>query len=169
MSKQGHKYSETVDSPVGELKIVWSDDGLHKIEFARMASRASRARGALPRKDGRRDRSIYAKALARYFSGELDALDRLPVVVEGTAFQRKVWTALREIPAGQTESYAGLAARIGHAGAARAVGSANGKNPIGIVIPCHRVIGAGGQLAGYAGGTDRKRWLLDHEGAEYRG
>jgi methylated-DNA-[protein]-cysteine S-methyltransferase len=103
------------------------------------------------------------QALGAYFEGQLDALDRLPVAAGGTPFQRLVWSALRTIPAGTTTSYGRLAASIGRPGASRAVGLANGANPIGIVVPCHRVIGAAGQLTGYGGGLDRKRWLLEHE------
>jgi methylated-DNA-[protein]-cysteine S-methyltransferase len=103
-------------------------------------------------------------ALRAYFAGDLTAIDGLPVVLEGTQFQRRVWRALREIPCGQTWSYGKLARRVGNAGAARAVGLANNRNPIGIVVPCHRVIGADGSLTGYGGGIERKRWLLSHEG-----
>lgn len=104
-----------------------------------------------------------AEALAAYFAGDLDALTSLPVAPSGTPFQRSVWAALREIPPGRTWSYAQLAERVGSV--ARAVGAANGANPVGIVIPCHRVIGADGALVGYAGGLEAKRWLLRHEGA----
>ena len=102
-------------------------------------------------------------ALTSYFEGEITAIDRVPVETNGTPFQRQVWAALREIPAGTTTSYGALAARIGNPNASRAVGLANGSNPIGIVVPCHRVIGASGKLTGYGGGLDRKRWLLEHE------
>ena len=103
--------------------------------------------------------------LQRYFAGELAAIDTLPVQTGGTAFQREVWRALREIPCGGTVSYAELAERIGRPTAVRAVGLANGSNPVGIVVPCHRVIGANGSLTGYGGGIERKRWLLEHEGS----
>ena len=102
-------------------------------------------------------------AIARYFAGELHAIDTLPVATAGTPFQREVWGALREIPCGTTISYGHLAARLGRPAAVRAVGLANGANPIGVVVPCHRVIGANGSLTGYGGGIERKRWLLDHE------
>jgi len=104
--------------------------------------------------------------LRAYFNGDLHALGEIPVRFErGTAFQHEVWDALRRIPVGETISYAELARRVGRPSAFRAVGSANGQNPIGIVVPCHRVIAADGKLGGYAGGLDRKRWLLAHEGA----
>jgi methylated-DNA-[protein]-cysteine S-methyltransferase len=102
-----------------------------------------------------------------YFAGELSALDRIPVLARGTAFQQEVWTALRAIPAGTTLSYGALAKQIGRPAAVRAVGLANGSNPIGVVVPCHRVIGANGTLTGYGGGLNRKSWLLNHEGAKF--
>jgi methylated-DNA-[protein]-cysteine S-methyltransferase len=103
-------------------------------------------------------------ALEAYFAGEIGAIDRVRVETAGTPFQREVWAALRRIPAGDTMSYGGLAARIGRRSAVRAVGLANGANPVGIVVPCHRVIGADATLTGYGGGLERKRWLLKHEG-----
>ena len=103
-------------------------------------------------------------ALGRYFAGEMTALADIPWRVVGTDFQQQVWQALTEIPAGETRSYSQQAARIGRPAAVRAVGLANGANPIGIVIPCHRVIGANGSLTGFGGGLERKRWLLAHEG-----
>jgi methylated-DNA-[protein]-cysteine S-methyltransferase len=102
-------------------------------------------------------------ALDAYFEGDLRAIDELHVKTGGTEFQREVWAALRTIPASQTLSYGALAARIGRPKAVRAVGLANGSNPIGLVVPCHRVIGADGSLTGYGGGMERKRWLLKHE------
>ena len=107
----------------------------------------------------------FSTRLRAYFGGDAHACDGLPVETHGTAFQREVWAALREIPWGTTTTYGALAARLGRAGASRAVGLANGQNPVPIVIPCHRVIGAGGKLTGYGGGLERKQWLLRHEGA----
>lgn len=104
-----------------------------------------------------------------YFAGEVDAFERTPWYGEGTEFQRKVWETLCTIPAGETLSYAGLAERIGRPTAVRAVGLANGSNPVALVVPCHRVIGSDGSLTGYGGGLPRKRWLLEHEGAHFRG
>lgn len=104
------------------------------------------------------------RALLAYFEGELAALDSLPVAKPGTDFQRMVWNALREIPAGQAISYSTLAQRIGRPNACRAVGLANGANPVSIIVPCHRVIGTNASLTGYGGGLERKRWLLTHEG-----
>jgi methylated-DNA-[protein]-cysteine S-methyltransferase len=102
--------------------------------------------------------------LQKYFAGDCRALDDVAVELNGTPFQRKVWEALRDIPAGSTLSYADLARRIGEPRAVRAVGAANGANPVAVIVPCHRVIGTDGTLTGYGGGLDRKQWLLAHEG-----
>jgi methylated-DNA-[protein]-cysteine S-methyltransferase len=103
------------------------------------------------------------RAIDAYFDGDLAAIEQLETATAGSPFQRDVWKALRDIPAGATTSYGALAERLGRPGASRAVGLANGSNPIAIVVPCHRVIGANGSLTGYGGGLSRKRWLLDHE------
>jgi methylated-DNA-[protein]-cysteine S-methyltransferase len=99
-----------------------------------------------------------------YFDGKLDAIDAIPVVMAGTPFQKAVWEALRRIPVGTTMSYGDLATQLGEPKLMRAVGSANGSNPIGVIVPCHRVIGADGSLTGYGSGLPRKKWLLEHEG-----
>lgn len=104
-----------------------------------------------------------SETIGRYFAGELSAINGIPVETGGTSFQREVWHALREIPCGATTSYGKLAERIGRPAAVRAVGLANGANPVAVVVPCHRVIGANGSLTGYGGGIERKRWLLNHE------
>jgi methylated-DNA-[protein]-cysteine S-methyltransferase len=103
------------------------------------------------------------EAISNYFEGDLTAIDALPVETGGTPFQREVWRALRAIPCGTTTSYGELAEKIGRPTAVRAVGLANGANPVAVVVPCHRVIGANGSLTGYGGGIERKGWLLDHE------
>jgi O-6-methylguanine DNA methyltransferase len=108
-----------------------------------------------------------AEQLGAYFAGERTAFD-VAIRFEGTPFQVAVWSALRDIPYGATISYAELARRVGRPGAFRAVGQANGRNPVAIVVPCHRVVAADGTMGGYGGGLDRKRWLLDHEGAQGR-
>ena len=108
-------------------------------------------------------------ALHSYFAGDHAALDSIEVEIAGTPFQRKLWSALRSIPSGQTSTYGALAAKIGLPKAVRAVGAANRANPISIVLPCHRVIGSDSRLTGYGGGLERKRWLLTHEGAAFRG
>ena len=107
-------------------------------------------------------------ALMCYFDGDLAAIDRLLVARLGTPFQRLVWTALRRIPCGRTRSYAEHARRIGRPSAVRAVGNANGANPVSIVVPCHRLVGQDGSLTGYGGGMERKRWLLAHEAGASR-
>jgi len=107
--------------------------------------------------------------LSRYFDGECGVIDTVAVELNGTDFQKSVWQALRRIPCGSTISYAELARRIGAPAAVRAVGVANGANPVALVVPCHRVIGSDGSLTGYGGGLDRKRWLLDHEHAPWNG
>lgn len=158
---------ERWDSPVTTLLLVTDDMGvLRALDFAEHESRMRRllrlhygdctvAEGVAP--------ASITESLIAYFEGDMDALADIPIATGGTPFQRAVWKALRSIPAGTTMSYGQLAADIGRADASRAVGAANGANPIGIVVPCHRVIGANGNLTGYAGGLSHKRWLLDHE------
>ena len=107
-----------------------------------------------------------AQKLRDYMAGDLGAIADIPTETAGTDFQREVWAALRHIPAGETWSYSDLARHIGRPAAVRAVGLANGANPVGVVVPCHRVIGANGTLTGYGGGIARKRWLLEHEGVQ---
>lgn len=107
----------------------------------------------------------FAGRLRSYLNGEIDAIDTIPVATGGTEFQRAAWQALRTIPVGRTATYTEQAQRIGRPKASRAVGAANGQNPVAIVLPCHRVVGAGGSLTGYAGGVSTKEWLLRHEGA----
>jgi O-6-methylguanine DNA methyltransferase len=156
-------------APFADLLIVTDSDGvLRALDFsdyaARMQRLLARHYGAFNLVEGDAPAELVS-ALDAYFAGDLAALDDIAVATAGSDFQRQVWTALRAIPAGTTSGYGALAARIGKPGAARAVGLANGLNPIGIVVPCHRVIGASGALTGYAGGVERKRWLLAHEGA----
>ena len=104
-----------------------------------------------------------AGAVERYFAGDVDALDEIPIEAEGTEFQRAVWDAIREIPAGRTASYQEIARSVGRPAAVRAVGTATGRNPVSIVVPCHRVIRSDGTLGGYGGGLHRKEWFLEHE------
>jgi len=156
-------------SPLGDLLAVTATDGtLHALDFvdfeARLRRLFARHHPGVSLAPGEPPAELTA-ALAAYFSGDVTALDGLPVARIGSEFQRRVWAALRQIPAGETRSYGQLAAAIGQPTASRAIGLANGANPIGIVVPCHRVIGSGGALTGYAGGVDRKAWLLRHEGA----
>ena len=153
----------TVPSPVGELLLLGTEsDG----QVALTGLYCDPPPAGLPPAQARRDDGAFAAAreqLTAYFAGERQEFD-LPLAPQGTAFQHEVWAALREIPYGETTTYGELARRLGRpVGAARAVGACNGRNPIGIVVPCHRVIGSTGNIVGYAGGLDRKRWLLTHE------
>jgi methylated-DNA-[protein]-cysteine S-methyltransferase len=153
-------FVDRLDSPVGELVIIVDDAGaLHALGWYERMEQLAKWPGAQPAADP----GGVTAALRRYFAGNLTALDALPVVFEGTEFQIQVWQALREIRASETCSYGHIARRIGKPSAVRAVGAANGANPIAIVVPCHRVIGADGSLTGYGGGLTRKRWLLAHE------
>lgn len=156
-----------VGSPIGGMVAVCTGDRVAALDFADCAARMERLlhrRYAAFRFRNAAGSHPVVTALAAYFDGELDALNGLDVDPGGTPFQRQVWTALRDIPAGTTQGYAQLACVVGRPKAARAVGAANAHNPIAVVVPCHRLIGACGGLTGYAGGLDRKRWLLEHEG-----
>jgi len=146
----------TMTSPVGELVLVGDETALHGLHFAHRSPRLTELRSARAQFAGAREQ------LEQYFAGERRTFD-LPLELEGPAFHRRVWEALLTIPYGETRSYGQIAARVGDPGAARAVGFANGRNPIAIVVPCHRVIGADGSLTGYGGGLPRKRTLLDLE------
>ncbi|PLR36662.1 methylated-DNA--[protein]-cysteine S-methyltransferase [Chimaeribacter arupi] len=161
-------------TPLGELLVVADEQGcLRSVEWQEFEGRMQRLLALHYGKPGFVLREAVnphglASALEAYFSGDLGIIDTLPVATGGTAFQRQVWAALRTIPCGQTLSYGALAQQLGVPGASRAVGTANGANPISIVVPCHRVIGANGTLTGYAGGVNRKQWLLHHEGVPGR-
>lgn len=158
---------DRIATPVGEVLLVTDGEGaVRALDFADYEDRMSRllarhAPGAVVVEGRAPDR--VRRAVEGWFGGDLTALDGLTVKTGGTAFQRTVWAALRDIPAGETRSYGQLAAAIGSPRAVRAAGLANGQNPIAVIVPCHRVIGANGTLTGYAGGLERKRWLLDHE------
>jgi methylated-DNA-[protein]-cysteine S-methyltransferase len=152
---------------IGPLLLVTDGDGtLRGLEFAENDARLRRLLGnhypGFTLEDGNAPASLK-NALMSYFKGDVDAIADVPTATNGTPFQREVWKALRAIPAGTTLSYGQLAEKIGRKGSSRAVGAANGANPIPIVVPCHRVIGADGSLTGFGSGLDRKRWLLDHE------
>lgn len=162
-----HLRLERYRTPVAELLLVTDDDGtLRALDFADYESRMQRLLnehyGDYALADGAAPASIH-QALDAYFDGDPHALGAIRIAPSGTPFQRAVWRAVRKIKFGTTKSYGQIAAQIGHASASRAVGAANGANPIAIVVPCHRVIGANGALTGYGGGLPRKRWLLDHE------
>jgi len=158
----------TVESPIGPLtaaeragRVCLLHFGADGPEIDRMFERwypgEPRARQRLPATES---------VLRRYFEGDLAALDTVAVELNGTTFQKEVWQSLRRIPHGTTISYAELARRVGAVSAVRAVGSANGANPVAVIVPCHRVIGSNGSLTGYGGGLERKKWLLEHEGCQ---
>jgi methylated-DNA-[protein]-cysteine S-methyltransferase len=154
-------FRTTFQSPVGALPLVASDAGLVAVLWPDDAP--DRVRLGAMREQA--DHPVLVEAvvqLAAYFAGERIAFD-LPLDPRGTDFQRSVWTALRDIPFGETRSYADIARAIGRPTAVRAVGAANGRNPLSIVAPCHRVVGSNGALTGFAGGLETKRWLLAHE------
>ena len=163
---------DRLPAPIGPILIAVDEAGvLRAVDFhndeagfrrllKRSYAQAQIVFGAAP--------ETMRSAFKRYFEGEIRALEAISVRVVGTAFQLKVWKALKAIPAGETRSYGAIAAAIGQPSAVRAVGLANGANPAGLVVPCHRVIGADGSLTGFGGGLDRKRWLLRHEGARFK-
>ena len=158
---------ERLPSPIGTILLVSDGEAIRALDFEdyeprfrkllrRHCGDAEPVEGKVPRR--------FSDAIQAYFRGDIDSIDKLPTATDGTPFQRKVWAGLRKIPAGRTWSYSDLAAHVGRPSARRAVGLANGSNPIALVVPCHRVIGADGSLTGYGGGMSRKRWLLRHEG-----
>lgn len=150
---------ERLPTPVGPLTVVTDPTALLAIHFGDSPFSTVPSEAPSP---------LHADVIARlmaYFGGDRTAIDQIPVEPVGTDFQRLVWLTLRRIPAGTTWSYRQLAERVQRPAAIRAVGAANGANPIAIVLPCHRVIGSDGRLVGYGGGMDRKKWLLAHEGA----
>jgi methylated-DNA-[protein]-cysteine S-methyltransferase len=157
-----------IPSPVGVLTLAWDDESLRALDFDGFDDRFHALLVAQYRECRLTEAVIpadYRLALEAYFAGDLTQIDHIRVRAAGTPFQQQVWAELRRIPAGTTASYGELAARLGKPGASRAVGRANGSNPVGIIVPCHRVIGANGSLTGYGGGMERKRWLLEHERA----
>jgi methylated-DNA-[protein]-cysteine S-methyltransferase len=149
-------YLEHLDSPCGPIEITANDSGILSIYFVDSIDSPENANPLT---------SLAKAQLREYLNDERQSFD-LPLRPNGTVFQKKVWQALLEIPYGEVNSYLDIATKIGNPKACRAVGAANGKNPIGIVVPCHRVIGANGTLTGYAGGLSRKQWLLEHEKAK---
>jgi len=162
---------ERVPTPLGEMLIVTDGQGgLRALDWhdhedrMRLLLRRQYPREAVVLEESARESSA-TRLMRRYFDGDIAVIDGLDVVLGGTDFQRQVWAALRGIPHGATISYRELAERIGRPQAVRAVGLANGANPVSVVVPCHRVIGSDRSLTGYGGGLARKRWLLAHEGA----
>lgn len=166
-----------LDSALGRLSFAVCEGALCALDFtesheavdaplrARLEARYPGALIESAAPEARPELQRVAEQLRAYFAGQLQALDELRVEARGTDFQRRVWAALRRIPAGHTTSYGAIAAELGNPGAVRAVGMANGRNPVALVVPCHRVIASDGTLCGYAGGLWRKEWLLRHEKA----
>lgn len=147
-------------APFAELSLIHDGAALWELHFSRREANDFREEVPLP--------AFLMKPLQAYFAGEIDALRSIPLHLVGTDFQKQVWEGLRTIPGGQAWSYAELAAAIGSPKACRAVGMANGRNPCALVVPCHRVIAADGTLGGFSSGLDNKRWLLRHEGVNWR-
>jgi methylated-DNA-[protein]-cysteine S-methyltransferase len=163
--------TDSFQTPVGEVILVARDSELVFVDFE---GNEKRMRRLLEARFGayqleKVSLPDFKSKLEAYFAGDCDAVNDLKVSTGGTDFQARVWQALREIPTGQTMTYGVLAAKLDKPGASRAVGMINGLNPISIVLPCHRVIGANGTLTGYAGGLERKKWLLEHEGVKLKG
>ena len=145
-------FFQFIHSPLGAIKIVATADGISEVSFTNSTGKGTPSTLT----------SLASEQLQAYFSGKLQQFT-LPLDASGTTFQQQVWQALAAVPFGTTCSYADIAHRIGNHKAVRAVGAANGRNPVAIIVPCHRVIGANGTLTGYAGGLDKKAWLLKHE------
>lgn len=150
-------YWTVLDTPIDSLLLVGDETGLRQLHFE-----PHRPPDGVPRDDAAL--APVAAQLTEYFAGERQEFD-LPLAPTGSPFQTKVWMALRDIPYGRTTSYGELAGELGQPTASRAVGLANGRNPLAVIVPCHRVIGANGSLTGFGGGLERKRWLLEHERA----
>lgn len=157
-------------SPLGEIILVVEDTYVCAIDFAdceeRLLKLLSRRYETLSFVQAT-DPYTYSNRVRAYLAGSYQALDPIPVRTKGTPFQEGVWKALRDIPLGTVMTYGQMAALLGHPGSARAVGAANALNPISIVLPCHRLVGSNGALTGYAGGLERKAWLLHHEGVPF--
>ena len=156
-------YTWVTETPVGRLLLAGDDEYLKYLVFEH---EKSRERHGIPKSDWEENPRPFrevVRQLQAYFDGDLRSFD-VPVDTDGTSFQRSVWEALRSVPYGETTSYGEIARRIGRPDAARAVGLANGRNPVSIIVPCHRIIGSNGSLVGYGGGIDRKTTLLRLEG-----
>lgn len=153
-----------IDTPLGTMYLAIRDGALHEAGFVETWARpvlepeAGEASGELSQAA-----EFVRDAVAAYFEGDVEAIEEIDIEPEGTDFQRAVWQAIREVPAGQTASYQQIAQAVGKPAAYRAVGTATGRNPLGIAVPCHRIVRSDGGLGGYGGGLDRKEWFLEHE------
>jgi methylated-DNA-[protein]-cysteine S-methyltransferase len=167
--RMNHFFTEAFPTPTGTMLLLTDDEdhvrALDWEDYAPRMHQLLRLQYGSVRLEPRDQVSPARRAVEAYFEGALGAVEALEVRTSGTAFQREVWAALRLIQTGETTSYGRLAVKLGRPKAMRAVGMANGSNPISIIVPCHRVIGANAKLTGYGGGLERKRWLLRHEGA----
>jgi methylated-DNA-[protein]-cysteine S-methyltransferase len=155
-----------IDSPIGPLTIAGSAGKVCLLHFGSADDHVRRSLGRwFPAQpiEPHDDPAGVVQKLRAYFAGDLEALDTIDVQMHGTPFQQRVWGALRQVRAGHTASYADIARAIDAPSSVRAVGAANGANPVAVIVPCHRIIGTNGSLTGYGGGLDRKRWLLSHE------
>src|SRR5262245_18134706 len=157
-----------IDSPIGPIAVALTEKGRLRALELPDGGRSGRARLEARFSGGRRvpPPPAIARSFARYFAGELSALDEIDIEPEGSAFFQKVWSVLRRVKPGETVSYKELARRAGNPNAVRASASANARNPIALVVPCHRVIGSDGHLCGFGGGLEMKSWLLRHEGVD---
>lgn len=165
-------FLDTINSTIGNILVITDRDYLCAVEFEDYQPRTLKFLEKRFRQfqlQPVENPLGISKRIQAYLQGDYHSLDNIPVSTGGTAFQQQVWMMLRSIPAGTVINYGQLAAQLGKVNASRAVGFANSQNPISIVLPCHRVIGANGQLTGYAGGLERKRWLLEHEGVKLNG
>ena len=160
--ERSEEQREVIQTPVGELLLVADEDGLIEVHF--------RVEDRRPRLSGQPRAAVLHRTIEQlneYFAGKRKTFD-LPLSLKGTPFQLQCWNALQQIPYGATATYGEIARSIGRPAAVRAVGAANGANPIPIIVPCHRVIGSNGSLTGFGGGLDMKRWLLDFESGSRR-
>ena len=175
MSEVLKLFLDRMETPIGEMLLVTDTGG--RVRALDWNDYESRMTTLLDRHYGKGRYTLEPASathalrdiLQRYFAGEVNAIDEIPVETTGTEFQKSVWNELRHIPVGTSVSYGALAKRIARPKAVRAVGLANGSNPIGLIVPCHRVIGADGSLTGYGGGLERKKWLLEHERMHTKG
>ncbi len=161
---------DRIDFELGQIFLISDGERLCALDFSdyegRMMELLGKRFGRIELVEGRIPQGFGDRVWA-YLKGDLRALDEIPVSLGGTMFQQQVWLTLRQIPVGEVWTYGQLAERVGRPTAYRAVGFANSLNPVAIVLPCHRVVGANGSLTGYAGGLERKRWLLEHEGVKF--
>ena len=157
-------YTDFIDTPIGKMQLVANDNAVLLLDFADNRKRIETLLEKRFKSYSLETKPlVYTQLVKNYFTGDLAGLHSIPTETGGTAFQQQVWQSLLQIPIGSTWSYLALATRIGNPKATRAVGMTNGLNPISLILPCHRVIGANGKLTGYAGGLERKKWLLEHE------